>query len=158
MMDMESPTLIRAFKASEAETLSQLIVENLVEVNSLDYSAAIIEAMIPMYEPPRLIEKADDHLMLVCYQRERLVGTASLDGNRIRNVYVSVRHHGQGIGGRLMRELEQVASDQGFPSVTLHAAISAQGFYEKLGYRRVEIIERSIGRERIRLSKMEKKL
>ncbi len=111
-----------------------------------------------MYEPSRLIEKADDHLMLVCYWGQRLVGTGSLDGNRIRNVYVSIHHHGQGVGGRLMSELEQTASDQGLTRVTLHAAISAEGFYEKLGYQLLEIIERSAGREQIQLIKMEKEL
>jgi len=41
---------------------------------------------------------------------------------------------GQGVGARLVRELEAMARAQGFERVRMHARASAVGFYAKLGY------------------------
>lgn len=149
---------IRKFKANDAEDLSQLILENLRRVTISDYPSEIIETLVPDYTPQRLMEKAQDHLMLVGFREGKLVGTASLDGNRIRNVYVEVARHGSGIGTILMAELESIARERNLPQLVLHAARSARGFYEKLGYQVVGELGRELAGGTMKLWRMSKDL
>ena len=52
----------------------------------------------------------------------------------IRSLYVSVNHHRQGIGKKLMQEMESKALNEGCTRVGIMASMSALSFYEKAGY------------------------
>jgi GNAT superfamily N-acetyltransferase len=136
--------LIREFVPEDAEGVSRLILRNLREVNTRDYSLEAVEAMGPFYTPERIIERSMSNWTIVCVHEDRLVGKASLDGDRVRNVFVDVDMHGQGIGSRLMAEIESHAQANGLETLRLHASPSAEGFYRKLGYIPVERIEREL--------------
>ena len=41
---------------------------------------------------------------------------------------------GKGIGRALMQFAENIARDLGYKKLTMHARVTAVGFYEKLGY------------------------
>ncbi|GAB5605538.1 GNAT family N-acetyltransferase [Sideroxyarcus sp. TK5] len=53
---------------------------------------------------------------------------------KLRQMAVKAGHEGQGIGRRLLHSLEVVLASRGVTQLSLHARISAAGFYEKLGY------------------------
>jgi ribosomal protein S18 acetylase RimI-like enzyme len=53
---------------------------------------------------------------------------------RIRQMAVSPAHQGNGLGRRLLREVEGTLRERGFRRLELSARTSATGFYEKLGY------------------------
>jgi ribosomal protein S18 acetylase RimI-like enzyme len=53
---------------------------------------------------------------------------------KIRQMAVSPRHQGRGLGRRLMEEVEKAIRERGFRGLELNARTSAAGFYEKLGY------------------------
>jgi len=53
---------------------------------------------------------------------------------RIRQMAVSPGRRGEGLGRRLMAELERTLCARGFRRFVLAARTSAAGFYEKLGY------------------------
>ena len=55
----------------------------------------------------------------------------------MRQVAVSPRAQGQGIGRALTEFAEDLARRRGFSRMTLHARAIAVPFYEKLGYQRV---------------------
>lgn len=59
----------------------------------------------------------------------------SPDSAKIRQMAVAGARRGQGLGARLMRELEAALQARGCTRLVLHARESAVGFYEKLGYR-----------------------
>lgn len=149
---------MRQFAPEDADSLSRLIVENLRRVNVRDYSAAAIEAMVPFYTPAELIEKARQQYMIVCVDGDDVIGTAALDGNKVRNVFVAVDRHRQGIGRLMMDYLESHAREQGLTDVYLHASPSAEGFYAGLGYRTVARIDRELNGNPAPLIKMEKQL
>jgi GNAT superfamily N-acetyltransferase len=149
---------VREFAPEDAERVSRLIVWNLRCVLIRDYSSAAIEAMVPFYAPASLIEKSKDHLMIVCLRGDDLVGTASLDGDRIRNVFVDIDMHGRGIGSLLMAHVEAQAGAHDLTCICLHASPGAQGFYRRLGYEVTERIERELDGIPAPLIRMEKDL
>ena len=53
---------------------------------------------------------------------------------KIRQMAVTPSHQGQGLGRRLMEELEQELRPRGFREFELHARRTAEGFYHRLGY------------------------
>lgn len=151
-------TLIREFVPEDAESVSRLIIRNLREVNTRDYSIEAIEALVPLYSAERIIEKSKSSTTVVCLQRGQLVGKASLDKDRVRNVFVDIELHGQGIGSCLMAEVESHARKNGLETLYLHASPSAQGFYRKLGYVPVERIRRELHGIPIPVIRMKKDL
>ncbi len=53
---------------------------------------------------------------------------------RIRQVAVAADRQGRGLGRRLMLEAEAALAAKGFTRLELHARVSVEGFYRKLGY------------------------
>lgn len=85
-------------------------------------------------------ENNDYHL--ACYIESQLVGCliltpASSSEVKMRQVAVSAKHQGLGIGKALVCYSEQFAQDHGFREMTMHARETAVSFYEKLGYEKV---------------------
>lgn len=150
--------LVRDFAPDDAEYLSRLIIRNLRRVNIRDYSSEAIEALVPFYTPDKLIQKSRNQRIIVCTDSNDLVGTASLDGDRVRNVFVHVDMHGRGIGRLLMSEIESFAQENDLRRIYLHSGLSAQGFYEKLGFATVERIERELDGNPLPEIKMHKDL
>jgi GNAT superfamily N-acetyltransferase len=150
--------LVREFAPEDAERLSRLIVRNLRRVLIRDYSPEAIEALAPFFTPARLIDVARNQHVIVCVRGADPVGIASLDGDRVRNVFVDVDMHRQGIGRLLMAHLEAYARENNVTRIYLHAALSAQAFYRALGYETVERIERELDGVPIPDIKMEKDL
>jgi predicted GNAT family N-acyltransferase len=54
---------------------------------------------------------------------------------RLRQMAVSKKLQGKGIGATLMNFAENLARDHGFKILTMHARKVAMGFYEKQGYK-----------------------
>jgi len=64
-----------------------------------------------------------------------LVLTPGQGAMKLRQMAVAPEACGQGIGSGLVAFAEDWARDKGFRQIVLHARVSAQGFYEKAGYR-----------------------
>jgi N-acetylglutamate synthase-like GNAT family acetyltransferase len=135
---------VRRFKLEDAEELSQLIVRNLQQVLIPDYQREAIEALMPFYTPEKLIERSKHQYTLVGTLGNGLVGTASLDHDRVRNVFVDVARHRRGIGKKLMAAIEACAQEQHLNKIYLMSGLSAYGFYEKLGYKILKRFDRNL--------------
>lgn len=65
------------------------------------------------------------------------VGTARmLEDGHIGRVAVLREFRGGGVGNLLMRELMRIAGNHSLPFVYLFSQVQAEGFYEKLGFRK----------------------
>lgn len=149
---------IRDFDPADAEAVSRVIVRNLELLNIKDYPAQTIQALAKFYTPERLIKESGHCHMVVGHDEAELLGTAAVDVDRVRNVFVAMDRHGEGIGRRLMLAIETYAREQRQSELFLHAVPSARGFYEKLGYEAVGRIEREVGSSKIVEIKMAKHL
>lgn len=80
----------------------------------------------------------------VAEQGGRLLGGAgwseSEDGGSatVRLVFVHPAAHGQGVGAALVSAIEREVTARGIARLFVPAALNAVGFYERLGYRRLE--------------------
>jgi N-acetylglutamate synthase-like GNAT family acetyltransferase len=75
--------------------------------------------------------------VFVAVMDRRVVGTASLDGDTIRTVFVSPDVQARGIGTLLMAEVERTARERKIPLLTVPSSLSAEAFYAQLGFRPV---------------------
>lgn len=149
---------VRRFEPDDAEKISHLIVQNLQQVLIQDYPHEAIEVLMPFFTPEKLIEDSRQQFVLVGIVGHNLVGVASLDHDRVRNVFVDITRQRQGIGKKLMAAIEAYAQAQQLKKIYLMAATSARGFYEKLGYKIVKHIDRDLNGIPILEIQMEKVL
>ena len=87
---------------------------------------------------------------VLAYQAERAVATGRLlieeDGLGILGrIAVVARVRGQGIGGQVVRQLEQCAAAAGVQRLTLHPHAYLEKFYTDLGYQTVAGGESTVG-------------
>jgi ribosomal protein S18 acetylase RimI-like enzyme len=80
-----------------------------------------------------------DSIHIACYFHDELVGCLILkpdgtDNLKMRQVAVSDKHQGLGIGRALVDFSEQYARENGYGKISMHARDTAVGFYLKLGY------------------------
>ena len=94
-----------------------------------------------------------DDILIGCFDEEEndLMGCcilSKIDSNTIqlRQMAVSKKFQGEGIGKLIVNYAEEVAKAKGYCKIVLHARKSVKGFYEKLGYSIIgkEFIEVSI--------------
>lgn len=146
---------IRKFQNKDARKLSHLIQRALNEVNIKDYPKSVIVHLSKYHAPSKLIERSKRRDIYVIVGGDRILGTASLEDNNVFSVFVDPTYHGKGIGQRLMGYVERVAKKRGIYQLRLPSSLTAVGFYEKLGYKKIkEVFNKSAGYNII----MEKKL
>jgi GNAT superfamily N-acetyltransferase len=157
-MNTTKDITIRRFENGDASNVSQLIIDNLMLVNSRDYGEEASRQLARFYSPQLLLEYAQNGNLYVAVEYSMIIGTAMLDQDRVRNVFVRIDHHRQGIGKILMQYIEDIARQQGKVRLGLRASVSAVVFYQKLGYAIVEEIEERIGDALIKVVEMAKPL
>ena len=150
--------LVRNFEPEDAAKLSPLIIQNLRQVNIQEYSNEAIDALVPFYTPEKIIERSKHQFTLVCTLGNDLVGTASLEDDRVRDVFVDVARHRSGIGKKLMGAIEAYAREQLLKKIYLLSGLSAYRFYEKLGYKIVKRFDNDLNGIPLPVIHMEKAL
>jgi predicted GNAT family N-acyltransferase len=87
---------------------------------------------------PEELERAKRDILLGCFDEDELQACCMLtpkgDEVKLRQMAVKKGLQGTGLGRVMMIFAENVARDQGFKKLVMHARSSAIGFYEKLGY------------------------
>jgi GNAT superfamily N-acetyltransferase len=149
---------IRQFEAQEAEAVSRLIIDNLLQINVNDYDEPTVRQLARFYTPEFVLDYARAGEMIVALEGQDLVGTATLQQERVRNVFVKAGWHGQGIGRRLMCCIEDSARRQALPRLALRANVGAVDFYQRLGFTSVGVKEERVGEARLKTVLMEKAL
>ena len=113
-------------------------------MSSRDYSEAFIEGLVEYFSPETLLEKArEQHILVAVDDDGEIVGTAALanfgsaeaepDYYAV-SVFVVPEQHRKRVGTRLMQAVEAQARVLHASRITVRAAMSAKGFYQKLGY------------------------
>jgi len=85
------------------------------------------------------LEKEKEDILIGAFEDDRLLGCCLLSPMdtstiRLRQMAVPDNMQGKGIGRALMIFAENIARDQGYRKLCMHARSTALGFYEKLGY------------------------
>ena len=89
---------------------------------------------------PQELEEEKDNMLIAAFEEEDILGCCMLvEENpqtvRLRQMAVLNDLQGKGIGRALMNFAENIARDQGYKILAMHARKNAIGFYEKMGYK-----------------------
>ena len=125
------------------EQISNIIIQDLLTVNSKDYGMERVKKMAEDFT----VEKLQNSLskrekVFVALLDDNVVGTAGIDKSWysddeywILTVFVKPENHGQGIGKKLIGKIEEYATTLPIKKLVIPASITAHEFYYKLGYR-----------------------
>lgn len=128
------PIDIRTAETRDAAEISRVVIAALRATNAKDYPQAVIEQVEQSFSPGAVAALIGKRTVFVALAGERVVGTASLDGQVVRTVFVQPDLHGKGIGRMLMETVEQTARDLGIEVLRVPSSVSAEHFYQKLGF------------------------
>jgi len=149
---------IRKFENGDADAVSRLIIDNLTTRTILEFGKVAVTQLVQFYTPQQMKDYARNEELYVALDASEIVGTASLDQSRIRNLFVRIDHHRRGVGSQLVRHLEDLAAQQGKLNVFLFANVSAVDFYQEQGYAIVEEKTETIGVVSLTMMMMIKRL
>ena len=131
------------YKEKYLEQISNLIIQDLLTVNSKDYGMERVKKMAEDFT----VEKLQNSLskrkkVFVALIDDNVVGTAGIDKSWysddeywILTVFVKPENHGQGIGKKLIEKIEEYATTLPVKKLIIPASITAHKFYYKLGYK-----------------------
>jgi N-acetylglutamate synthase-like GNAT family acetyltransferase len=125
---------IRRATLADAEAISNVIIQTLKEVSSKDYPDSVINEVIKSFSKEQITVKMKQRKIIVITEKNHIIGTASLEGNLVRTVFVLPNKQGKKAGSLLMHYLEEIARKESISSLTVSSSITAEGFYQKLGY------------------------
>lgn len=128
---------VRAALPEDAVAISQVIIEALRQSNARDYPPEVIAQVAQHFAPSHVLSLINGRRVYVATVNDRVIGTASLDQSVVRSVFVDPALQGIGIGKQLMATLERAAACEGVRLLQVPSSITAEGFYEALGFRKV---------------------
>lgn len=137
---------IRRASDHDADDISRVILDALRQTNAKDYTLDIIARVELSFSPAAVKDLIDRRDVFVALLDNRLVGTASLDGQAVRSMFVAPDLQGQGVGRMLIKTVERHAIERGIAVLQVPATVTAEAFYAKLGFRSVR--EAFYGEER----------
>ena len=131
------------YKEKYLEQISNVIIQDLLTVNINDYGIERVKKMAEDFT----VEKLQNSLskrnkVFVALIDDNVVGTAGIDKSWysddeywILTVFVKPENHGQGIGKKLIKKIEEYATTLPVKKLIIPASITAHEFYYKLGYK-----------------------
>ncbi len=125
---------IRPAIEADAGEISPAMLRALRKTNARGYTKEIIErirANFGRYAVRQLIGK---RTVFVATIDGCVVGTASLDGNKVHSVFVAPDAQARGIGTALMAEIESTARERNILALILSSSITAETFYARIGF------------------------
>ena len=129
---------IRPYRSEDCPTLAQIYYETIHTVNAADYTSAQLDAWatgdvdLDVWNGYFLARHS-----FVAELGGKIVGFSDMDDSGyLGRLYVHKDYQGLGIGKALCEAAEQAVD---VPKYTLHSSVTAKPFYEKLGYRTVEM-------------------
>ena len=130
---------ISEYEPLHAEEIVALFYGTIHSVNAADYLPEQLAAWAPEALRQEKVEQWRISLAanktFVAWKDGNLAGFADLAaGGKLDRLYVHKDYQRQGIAGRLLREIEQAALEQGMSKLIVEASITAKPFFEHYGF------------------------
>ena len=134
---------IKEYEEEYVKQISDIIIQNLIDVNSKDYGIDKAKKMVEDFTVENLKKNLSIRKKVyVALLDGKVVGTSGIDKSRynddeywILTVFVKPENHRQGIGTMLIQTIEKFASTLSINKLIVPASITAHRFYYNLGYR-----------------------
>lgn len=131
--------VLRDYQPGEAAALARLFYGSVHGVCLGDYTQEQVDVWADGTADPAVWERSFlQHRTLVARLGGEIVGFADLDGNYLDRLYVHRDFQRRGVAKALVSALEELAKAQGETRMTVHASITARGFFEKRGWQVVK--------------------
>ncbi|MBA6119327.1 GNAT family N-acetyltransferase [Pseudomonas sp. NC26] len=128
---------VRPATSKDAAAISHVVIAALRQSNSQDYAPDIIAQVERNFAPEAVTVQLVQRKVLVALLGDTIIGTASLDGEVVRSVFVDPAHQKGGIGRQLMGAIHAIAARAGVDAVRVPSSITAEQFYAALGYQKI---------------------
>lgn len=150
---------IREYESKDYETCRRIIGNSTAQINEKysDEELKHLQEVIPDMVVGFAEKEGFD--FYIASKNGEIVGVAGyhLKGE-VAGVFVSPDHQRQGIGERMMEEIEGKASDQGIQKLEVLSSLTAKKFYDKLGFQELKKKYTDMDGKDIPVYKMEKEL
>ncbi|MFG9405034.1 GNAT family N-acetyltransferase, partial [Pseudomonas aeruginosa] len=97
----------------------------------------VIAQVEQSFSPEAITTQLTKRRVFVALLGENIIGTAGLDGDVVRSVFVDPAHQKGGIGRHLMDVIHTTAASAGVGAVRVPSSITAERFYTALGYQKI---------------------
>jgi len=144
MNRLHNPT-IRRFQASDLVPVWRLIHETIDACYTAAYPARAVEFFKGFHSEDKILARQRDGAIFLAERDGKVIATGSIVGSDIFGVFVHPDFQHRGLGGLLMRELENQAKADGFAELELSVSLPSKGFYENLGYEILEACSIDVG-------------
>lgn len=127
-----------------AKELSEIILSNMYKINIKEHGKDVIDRISKHFTEDEIRKNFPNRTKcLVALKDNEVVGTASIDKYRgdetgekyvILTVFVKMQNHNQGIGKKLIENIEDLAINIGCKELVIPASVYACEFYRKFGF------------------------
>ncbi len=129
---------IRQLRAEDLSGASDLIRNTLLVSNLPDYDLQTILELSASFSQEEIRALTGRREFFVYEEEEgRLAGVIGLEGTGVYDFFVAPDRQGRGVGRALLGFVEELARRRGIEELHLSSSLTAVGFYERLGYRRI---------------------
>ena len=134
---MQDPAIdIRPFEPADAEAVSAMVRGVFDEHVSASFEPAGVDEMHDHVSPEGIIRRAQTHSTLVAWEGDVPVAVIEVrNSSHVSMLFVQTSHMGRGIATTLMDRAIERCRAAGCQKLTVNAALNAQSFYARLGFR-----------------------
>lgn len=124
--------IIRTYQSSDLKILVKLFYDTVHFVNSKDYSKKQVDVWASKtLDLVKWDQSLKEHYSLVALIDGKIVGFGDIDQTGyLDRLYVHYQYQGKGIAKAICSQLEKSVNSK----ITVHASITAKGFFEHRGY------------------------
>jgi len=155
---MNTQIIIRPFIDNDANDISEIIIECLKNLSNQFYDDEAINTLCSLYTPKHILYYSKLDNIFTALSNSMIVGTISLYGDMIRNLFVKRDFQKKGIGKLLMDFIDTLAKEKNISTLYVNSNLSAYNFYQSLGFSFKKVKIEKIGNSFIKTVFMEKKL
>jgi putative acetyltransferase len=130
---------IRRYKGGDAEALTKLYRESVLEIGIEQYSREQVEVWVSYAEEVEEIRhRLADGITLVAEAGDRPVGFGQLNPvSHVSFLYTSKDYTRMGVAGAIYKRLEELAAAQNVSKLDTRASRISRSFFEKMGFQLV---------------------
>lgn len=143
-MKKDSTLFLRKYSEGDLEEIADLFYNTVHFINIRDYSLSQVDVWADgKIDYNKWNCSFLEHYSIVALKHGVIAGFGDIDKNHyLDRLYVHKNYQGQGIASSICNELEKYAAGH---LVTVHASITARGFFENRGYKvlKEQQVERS---------------
>ena len=132
------------YKNEYAKELSEIILDNMYKINIKEHGKDVIDRISRHFTEDEIKKNFPNRTKcLVALKDNEVVGTASINRYKgditgekyiLLTVFVKIKNHHQGIGKKLIQNIEEIAVNIGCKELVIPASVYACEFYRKFGF------------------------